>query len=86
MIEYCAGQKQYMPLDGERIAYIEAGDPTAPPLVMVHGWLSYSGIWRHTFADFQESHYCVALDLLGHGHSDKPRSGDTSIFGSACGA
>ncbi|MBZ0304788.1 MAG: alpha/beta hydrolase, partial [Anaerolineae bacterium] len=27
----------------------------------------------------QQSHYCVAIDLLGHGHSEKPRAGDYSI-------
>lgn len=46
---------------------------------MVHGWLSHAGIWRQTIASFLHNHYCISIDLLGHGHSDKPQDGDYSI-------
>ncbi len=66
-------------IDGHRIHYVTAGDPENPPLILIHGWLSYRGVWRQTIAALSDSFYCVALDLLGFGDSDKPRNGDYSI-------
>ncbi|NWG15983.1 MAG: alpha/beta hydrolase [Chloroflexi bacterium] len=71
--------RQFVTVDGYRLAYVTAGDPSAPPVVMVHGWLSHARIWRQTLDALRDSHYCVALDLLGHGFSDKPPDGDYSI-------
>jgi len=74
-----AEDKKYIDIDGKRIAYLTAGDPANPALIMVHGWLSHAAVWRQTFASFHHNHYCIALDLLGHGHSDKPSDGDYSV-------
>ncbi|MEO7916593.1 MAG: alpha/beta hydrolase [Dokdonella sp.] len=45
------------------------GDPSLPPLLALHGWLdnaaSFDGL-----APLLESHYVVAIDLVGHGRSD----------------
>jgi pimeloyl-ACP methyl ester carboxylesterase len=66
-------------LDGHQLAYTTAGDPDAPPLMMLHGWMSYRGVWRQTIAALQDRYYCVAVDLLGCGDSDKPDEADYSI-------
>ncbi len=66
-------------LDGERLTYVTAGDPAAPPVVLVHGWMSYAGVWRSTQAALQSRYYTVAVDLLGFGDSAKPAHGDYSI-------
>jgi pimeloyl-ACP methyl ester carboxylesterase len=71
--------KQYLTINDQRLAYIAAGDPSAPPLLMIHGWLSHAGVWRQTFDAFRETHYCVAVDLLGLADSAKPADGDYSI-------
>jgi non-heme chloroperoxidase len=47
--------------------------------MMIHGWTSYHGIWQQTIETLKDSHYCVAIDLLGFGDSDKPKDGDYSI-------
>jgi 2-hydroxy-6-oxonona-2,4-dienedioate hydrolase len=73
------GYRQFLTIDGHRLGYVVCGDPASPPLLMVHGWLSHARFWRQTMAAFEQSHYCVAVDLLGHGYSDKPRDGDYSI-------
>jgi abhydrolase domain-containing protein 6 len=65
--------------DQDKLTYTTAGDPAAPPLVLLHGWLSYRGVWRLTMEAFKASHYCVAIDLLGFGNSDKPAGADYSI-------
>lgn len=66
-------------LDGYQLTYTASGHPDAPPLLMVHGWFSHRGVWRQTVEAFRDSHYCVAVDLLGFGDSDKPGNADYSI-------
>jgi pimeloyl-ACP methyl ester carboxylesterase len=73
------GTRQFFAIDGYRLGYVACGDPASPPLLMVHGWLSHARFWRQTMAAFEHTHYCVAVDLLGHGYSDKPPDGDYSI-------
>lgn len=64
---------------GHRLTYTTAGSPGAPPLLLVHGWFSHRGVWRQTVEAFQDDYYCVALDLLGFGASDKPAEAEYSI-------
>ncbi|MBZ0289207.1 MAG: alpha/beta hydrolase, partial [Anaerolineae bacterium] len=79
-MNYSNGFEQHqVTLDGQKIAYLTAGQRSSPPLLMVHGWLSYAGIWDQTLTAFQDRYYGVAIDLLGHGRSDKPGNGDYSI-------
>ncbi|MCC7449343.1 MAG: alpha/beta hydrolase [Anaerolineae bacterium] len=78
-----SAEKTFLSVDEHRIAYTTAGNPAAPPLIMVHGWLSHAGVWRQTFDAFQATHYCVAIDLLGLAASDKPDTGDYSIMAQA---
>ena len=60
-------------VDGARIAYYESGSVHAPAVVLLHGLLSDSETWA---ADLAPMAACglraVAVDLLGHGASDKP--------------
>jgi pimeloyl-ACP methyl ester carboxylesterase len=46
---------------------------------MIHGWLSYRGVWQQTLEAFQDDYYCVSVDLLGFGDSDKPPDADYGI-------
>lgn len=62
-----------------RLCYTTEGDPANPPLVMIHGWFSHRGVWHQTLAAMKDRHFCVAIDLLGFGDSDKPKDGDYSI-------
>jgi pimeloyl-ACP methyl ester carboxylesterase len=63
---------QFVTVDNYRIAYRTEGNPTLPPLVMVHGWLSYGGVWDTTAQALRDTHFCIMIDLLGYGYSDKP--------------
>ena len=66
MLRVDTSAKQYLTIDGHRLAYLTAGDPSAPPLLLIHGWLLHAGLWRQTIDAFRDTHYCVAVDLLGH--------------------
>jgi pimeloyl-ACP methyl ester carboxylesterase len=70
-------------IQGQHLVYSTSGDPQSPPLVMLHGWLSHRGIWQESMEKLQNEHYCIAIDLLGFGDSDKPAHVDYSIHGQA---
>ena len=56
--------------DGAAIAYRTLGDPTARPLLLVHGWAQSSACWGpDLLAELATRFRVVAMDLRGHGHS-----------------
>jgi pimeloyl-ACP methyl ester carboxylesterase len=59
---------KYVPLDGRRIAYREAGG--GPTLLFLHGLGGHSASWQPQFAAFSRSHRVVAWDMPGFGGSD----------------
>jgi len=60
-------------VDGVAVRLAESGKPDAPPVLLVHGWGASLYMWRDWFAPLTERGYrVVALDLPGHGLSDKP--------------
>jgi pimeloyl-ACP methyl ester carboxylesterase len=58
--------------DGYGLNYVTAGDSSHPALIFVHGYLSHHGVWKRTIAALKDRFFCVALDLLGFGDSEKP--------------
>ncbi|HEV7387780.1 MAG TPA: alpha/beta hydrolase [Gemmatimonadaceae bacterium] len=66
---------------GIRIRVVERGNPLAPPIVLVHGWGCTAYVFRYNMPALADAGYrVVALDLKGHGLSDKPAgSGDYTI-------
>jgi len=46
-----------------------------PAAVFVHGLMGYSFSWRHNLEFFAQYRDVYAVDLLGIGHSDRPRPG-----------
>ncbi len=57
-------------VDGARIHYRAWGDPALPGLVLIHGGAAHSGWWDH-IGPLLTGHRVVALDLSGHGDSDR---------------
>jgi pimeloyl-ACP methyl ester carboxylesterase len=54
-----------------RLVYTDSGEGS-PPLLFVHGWCCDRGYWREQTGVFAQDHRVVAVDLRGHGESDKP--------------
>ncbi|WP_086822039.1 alpha/beta fold hydrolase [Streptomyces sp. NRRL B-24572] len=59
-------------VDGVRIAYRVAGPEDARPVVLVHGRGNNSTTWTEISADLAADHRVYAIDLRGHGLSDRP--------------
>jgi pimeloyl-ACP methyl ester carboxylesterase len=58
-----------------RLEYVEHGDPTGPPVVLLHGttdsWKSFAGVLSH----LPESLHVFAVTVRGHGDSSRPAAG-----------
>jgi len=62
--------KDFVEVDGLTLAYLVGGEGEA--VVFVHGWPTYSYLWRHQMSALA-GRFCVyALDLPGCGDSEKP--------------
>ncbi len=69
----------FVDLDGSRVAYRDSGAGNGPEtLLLLHGMAGVSDDWLPVLPSLAEHARVIAPDLLGHGHSDKPR-GDCSL-------
>jgi len=60
-------------IDGVRVHYQEAGDEQAPPIILIHGFISSNLIWSHVLLPLARQGFrVIAPDLPGYGYSDKP--------------
>ncbi|MEW1810292.1 alpha/beta hydrolase [Pseudarthrobacter phenanthrenivorans] len=55
-------------VDGVPLSYLAAGDPAAPPLILLHGTF-WSRVWQPVLPALGEHHRCHALDFPGFGRS-----------------
>jgi non-heme chloroperoxidase len=68
---------------GVQLHVVEAGNPAGRPILFIHGarqsWLAWS---RQLDSELARDHRLVAMDLRGHGLSDKPRDayGDSRLW------
>lgn len=75
---------RFVDVDGIRVHYQEAGEPSAPALVLIHGFASSTLVWSKVFLPLAESGFrVIALDMFGYGYSGKPRNGEYTITGQA---
>ncbi len=58
-------------LDGVRITYRVWGKSDAAPVVLVHGGAAHAGWWDTTAPFLATDHLVMAIDLSGHGDSDR---------------
>jgi pimeloyl-ACP methyl ester carboxylesterase len=85
--------ESFVEVDGCRVHWLRWGSPDRPGLVLVHGGAAHAHWWAHV-APLLAGEYCVvALDLSGHGDSDRRESYEmetwarevVTVAGDACG-
>ena len=62
-------------LTGGDLQVLERGPRDAPPIVLIHCFTCAIDWWDGMLPRLQRDHRVVAVDLLGHGGSEKPTSG-----------
>ncbi|MFE5096018.1 alpha/beta fold hydrolase [Streptomyces sp. NPDC056638] len=65
---------------GTRLAYRVWGDPSAPPVVLVHGRGGDSRTWTEIAERLADEHRVYAFDFRGHGLSDWPGRYSFELF------
>jgi pimeloyl-ACP methyl ester carboxylesterase len=59
-------------VNGLKIFYREAGDPTAPTILLLHGLPTSSQMFRDLIPELADRFHLVAPDYVGFGHSEAP--------------
>ena len=60
---------------GVRLPYVERGDPSGVPLVLLHGYSDSHGSFEPLLAHLPRSVRAFALTQRGHGDADRPAGG-----------
>lgn len=63
-------------IDGLDVFYREAGDPSAPTLVLLHGFPTSSIAYQELIAELADEFHLIAPDYPGYGHSSAPSAQD----------
>lgn len=63
-------------VDGLQIFYREAGRPSAPTIVLLHGFSSSSHMFRNLIPALAADFHQIAPDYPGFGSTDNPSLGD----------
>jgi pimeloyl-ACP methyl ester carboxylesterase len=59
--------------DGVSLSYLEAG--SGKPILMIPGWSQTAEQFKHQLAGLSDRYRVIAVDMRGHGESDKPDFG-----------
>ena len=79
-----AENSHFISVDGARIHYQEFGDPSKPPVILIHGYTASVYVWKSSAPVLAEAGFrVIAIDLMGFGYSEKPAWFDYSIAGQA---
>ena len=63
-------------VNGRKVFYREAGDPSSPTIVLLHGLPTSSQMFRELIPALADQFHLIAPDYIGFGHSDAPSRSD----------
>ena len=69
MFDVTAEKKNFTTSDGVKLNYLEAGE--GQPFIMIPGWSQTAEQWFAQIEFFQKTHRVIAMDMRGHGDSEK---------------
>jgi pimeloyl-ACP methyl ester carboxylesterase len=64
-----------------RLHYVDWGNPSAPPLILLHGGRDHCRNWDWVAAALRDKYHVIAPDLRGHGDSAWSASGHYTMAG-----
>lgn len=77
---------RYVEVEGKKVHYVDAGSGDEA-VVLVHGWSCNQGFWRAQIDGLSQRARILAVDLPGHGQSEKPEPGySMAVFARAVAA
>ena len=83
VVSLATAQEKYAKLDTTKIHYVSEGKGK-DAIVLVHGWGCTLTHWRDQIPELSKRARVLALDLPGHGESDKPETRyDMDLFAAA---
>jgi pimeloyl-ACP methyl ester carboxylesterase len=65
--------------NGQHLAYVEMGDPRGQAVILIHGYTDNARDWVPLIPYLSRKFRLIALDIRGHGRSDKPECCYTRI-------
>lgn len=69
-MEGCKGLDDHLEINGLRLHYVQWGDASGRPILLLHGVASFARIWDFIAPAFKDQCRLIALDWRGHGESD----------------
>lgn len=72
-------KESFTTINGLRLRYLEWGDASAPPILLLHGFSSTALAWRNVGEALASRYHVVALDQRGHGASQWDAQGRYTI-------
>ena len=70
-----AFEQSWLDVEGVRTRILSAGDRSKPLLLLLHGTGGHAEAYSRNLGPHAEHFWTVAMDLIGHGWSDKPNVG-----------
>ena len=68
-------EHEFVEAGGLRFHVAFAGDPAAPPLLLLHGWPQHWWMWHKVLPVLSRTYRCIAPDLRGLGWTSAPSGG-----------
>jgi len=74
-------EHRFVDANGLRVHVAEAGAPSAPAVLLLHGWPQHWYMWRRVMAGLRDEYRMIAPDLRGFGWTEAPGHGyDAETF------
>lgn len=65
-------EQAYLQVGDIRTRYLHAGDPSLPPLILLHGVGGHAETYTRNLCAHAEHFNTYSIDMVGHGYSSKP--------------
>jgi pimeloyl-ACP methyl ester carboxylesterase len=62
-------EDRFITVNGLRLHYLDWGNPSKPPFIMLHGIARHAHTFDHIAVDLARDYHVIALDMRGHGDS-----------------